>query len=111
MKDKFDDCFEEAKVMLASGQDNKYIEFQLAEKGVPDEMINEVILEIKKLRKGVRKSVGSKQVIYGLSFLGVAFLFTLISTDSASPVIYVLWGLAITGLLIFMKGIANIIDL
>lgn len=111
MKHNFDECLQEAKEMFAYGHDSKYIGFQLAEKGVPDEMIDEIIAEVKKLRKGVKKSIGMKQVIYGLSFIGAAILFTFISTDENSPVVYVLWGLAVVGVLTTMKGVANILDL
>lgn len=111
MKHNFDDCLEEAKVMYANGHDNKYIGFQLADKGVPDEVIDEVVEAIKKLRKDVKKSVGMKQVIYGFSFIGVAILFTFISTDENSPIVYVLWGLSITGVLTLMRGVANILNL
>lgn len=111
MKHKYEDCYEEAKTMFANGHDNKYIGFQLADKGVSDEMIDEVILAIKKLRKDVKKSIGMKQVIYGLSFIVAAVLFTFISTDENSPILYVLWGLAVTGVLTLMRGIANILNL
>ncbi len=111
MKHNFEDCYEEAKVMFASGHDSKYIEFQLAEKGVFDEMIDEVIAEIKKLRKEVKKNVGMKQLIIGLSIIVVAIVITYVSTNSNSLVGYVLWGLAITGLLTMLKGVANIMNL
>lgn len=111
MKHNFEENLQEAKEMFAYGHDSKYIEFQLAEKGVPDEMIDEIITAIKKLRKEVKKSIGMKQVVYGLSFIAAAFLFTFISTDENSPVVYVLWGLAIVGVLTTLKGVANVLDL
>ena len=111
MKHKFEDCYEEAKVMFSQGHDSKYIEFQMAEKGVPDEMIDEVIIAIKQLRKDVKKSLGVKQAIYGASFIAASFLFSFISFNSNSPIAYVLWGLAIAGVLTFVRGMANIMEL
>ncbi len=111
MKHNFEDCYQEATTMFANGYDSKYIGFQLAEKGVPDEMIDDVLIAIKKLRKGVKRSVGMKQVIYGSSFILVAIGFTFLSTNENSPITYILWGLAVTGVLTLIKGIANIIGL
>ncbi|CAN5396321.1 hypothetical protein BH10BAC1_BH10BAC1_17520 [soil metagenome] len=111
MKHTFENCYEEATVMYTHGYDNKYIEFQLSDKGVSDEMIDEVIVAIKNLRKSVKKRIGVKQVAFGLSFIAVALLFTFISFGKDSPVVYVLWGLAVTGVLATMKGVANILNL
>ena len=109
--EKYDSLLNEAKTMYALGHDNKYIEFQFADKGVSDDIIDNIIRDINSLRKYNKKSRGRKLIIYGLSFLAVAFLFTLISYNSESPTRFVLWGLAISGVTTLIKGLADIMDL
>ena len=108
---KYDELLNEAKTMFALGHDNKYIEFQFAEKKIDDATIDKIILEIKSLRKSNKKTKGTKLIIYGLSFLGAAFLFTLISYNENSPTRFVLWGLAISGVTTLIKGVADRIGL
>jgi len=110
-KEKYDDLLNEAKTLYASGHDDKYIEFQLAEKGVDDNTIDNIIKDLAILRRSEGKRRGWKLVIYGLSFLAIAFLFTLLSYESESPVRFVLWGLAISGVMTLIKGLASLIGL
>jgi hypothetical protein len=110
-QEKYDSLLNEAKTMYALGHDNKYIEFQFADKGVDDNTIDNIIKDINSVRRHNKKSRGRKLVIYGLSFLGVAFLFTLISYNAESPTRFVLWGLAISGVTTLIKGLADMMGL
>ena len=110
-QEKYDSLLNEAKIMYALGHDNKYIEFQFADKGVDDQTIDNIVHEISALRKHSKKTRGKKLVIYGLSFLAVAFIFTLLSYNSESPTRFVLWGLAFSGVTTLIKGLTDIIGL
>ena len=103
--------FEEAKTLYAMGHDNKYIELQLADKGVDDTTIDEIIKEIKSLRKSNKKNHGIRLVIYSASIMAVGFLFTLLSYHSDSPVRFVLWGLVVSGVLTLIKGLGEMMGL
>ncbi len=107
MAPDFESLLNEAKTMYALGRDNTYIELQLAEKGIDDTTIDKIIVEIKRLRKSGQRNSGLKEIIYGLSFIAVGFVFTLLSFLKDSPVQYVLWGLAVSGLLLFTKGLSK----
>ncbi len=107
----YESLLNEAKTMYALGHDNKYIEFQFADKGVEYQIIDAIISDIKVLRKSVKRRQGFKLLVYGASFIVVAFVFTLISYNSESPVRFVLWGLAVGGVVAMIKGIADIIGL
>ena len=107
----YDSLLDEAKVMYASGHDNTYIEFQFAEQGVDDSTIDKIVADINKLRKGYKKSQGVKQIILGSSFIGTAFIITFITSHSQSPIIIILSGLAITGVFILVKGVADVLGL
>ncbi|MCW3085697.1 MAG: hypothetical protein JWP12_3063 [Bacteroidetes bacterium] len=103
----YESLLSEAKTMYAMGHDNTYIELQLADKGIDDTTIDKISVEIKHLRKSGQRNNGMKQIIYGLSFIAVGFVFTLLSFLKDSPVHYVLWGLAVSGLLFFVKGLSK----
>jgi hypothetical protein len=107
--EKLDDLLDEAKTMYALGHDNKYIEFQFAEKGINDELIDKIIGEINSLRKSSKRNLGFKMLIYGASFIVVGFIFTLLSYHSESPMRFILWGLVVSGVLTMAKGMINII--
>jgi hypothetical protein len=107
----YDSLLNDAKTMYALGHDNKYIEFQFADQGVDDTTIDNLIKEINRLRKHNRRSRGRTLVIYGISLIAVAILFTLISYNSESPARFVLWGLAIGGVMTLVKGLADILGL
>jgi hypothetical protein len=108
---EYESLLNEAKTMFASGHDNTYIDLQFAERGIDDDTIQKIIKEINSLKKHHKKRNGQKLIIYGLSFLAVAFIFTLLSYNPESPTKYVLWGLAISGVGTLIKGIADIIGL
>ena|ERR1700739_1029604 len=104
-------AFEQAKGMYALGYDNRYIEIQLAEKKVPDHIIDEVIKKIKVFRKREGRAGGQKSLVYGLSYVAVAILASLLTFNYDSPVRYVCWGLLAMGAITTMKGLAKIIGL
>ena len=108
---KYNELLNDAKKMYALGHDNRYIELQFAEIKIDDNTIEKIIAEIKSLIKANKKSTGLKYVIYGASFLAVAFIFTLMSYNEGSPIRFVMWGLAISGVTTLVKGIADIIGL
>ncbi|MES2593659.1 MAG: hypothetical protein V4608_17375 [Bacteroidota bacterium] len=108
---KYSELLNEAKTMFALGYDNRYIELQFAEKKIDDNIIDQIIVEIKSLRKAQKKSRGLKLIIYGASFIAVAFIMTLISYNEHSSSRFVLWGLAISGVTTLMKGVADILGL
>lgn len=110
-QENYESLLKEAKTMYALGHDNKYIQFQFADKGVDNITIDNIVKDISSLRKQNKKHRGLKLVMYGISFLAVAFLFTLLSYDSESPTRFVLWGLAISGVTTLLKGFADIMDL
>ncbi len=60
-----DELYEEAKRYLAERKDDKYIAFQLADKGVSDQEIDAVIARVKKDRKAINRAEGIRLVILG----------------------------------------------
>jgi hypothetical protein len=108
---KYDNLLNEAKTLYALGHDNKYIEFQFAEQGIDDTTIDSIIKDINDLRKSNKKTRGIKLIIYGLSFISVALIITSITFKSEPPVSFIMWGMAISGVLTLVKGIADIIGL
>ncbi|MFL5763936.1 MAG: hypothetical protein ACJ77K_08355 [Bacteroidia bacterium] len=111
MKHSIESLYEDARLMYLSGKDDRYITFQFAEAGISDDVIDEVLLQLKKLKRGMRRHAGMKQLIYGASFMAVAILFSFISTKEGSPLVYVLWGLAVSGVMMFIRGFALIVGL
>ena len=104
-------AYEQAKAMYAQGKDNKYIELQLAEERIADDVIEGIIQKINALRKSERRASGRKLLFYGVSFLVLGIIATVISFNSDSPVRFVLWGILLTGVALTAKGLANIIGL
>ncbi len=109
--DSYDNLLNEAKIMYVSGHDNKYIEFQFADQGIDDSTIDKIVNDINILRKANKKSRGLKLIIYGASFIAVAFIITIFSFNSKSPIGFVMWGLAVSGVLTIVKGSADFLGL
>ena len=102
-------ALDHAMSLYAAGHDNKYITLQLAEDGVEDHIIDEVIIEISGIRKSQRRKGGYKLVIYGASFIAAALVFTFISTKEGSPVVDNLLGRAQAGVLVMVEGISAVL--
>ena len=107
--DKFNSAYEQAKAWYAQGQDNKYIELQLADKNVSDDIIDVVISKIKDIRKSERRATGRKLLIYGLSFVCVSIIATVLTFKSDSPIRFVCWGTLVVGVTTTVKGLTNIL--
>lgn len=107
----YNKALDQAISMYAFGHDNKYITLQLAEEGIDDAIIDGVIKEISRIRKAQKRKNGIKLLIYGGSFIIAAIGFSFISTKEGSPILYILWGLAISGVIVMVKGISAILGL
>jgi hypothetical protein len=109
--ENYETLLDEARKLFAQGRDNRYIELQFAERGVADAVIDRIIQEMNTLRRSDKRQAGFKKMIYGASFLAAGILFSLISMHSESPVRFVLWGLAMGGALVMIKGLAEVMGL
>lgn len=111
MKDtkKYNEVLDRATRYYAEGRDEVYMKMQFAEQGVDDKIVDEVLLEIKKLNKGVHKSIGLKFLIFGSSFIAVGLIVSYLTYTWESPIRFVLWGLPISGVIITVRGISKII--
>jgi len=113
----YDSLLNEAKGMYVSGHDNKYIEFQFAERNIDDRTIDEIIVDINKLRKAIREDQGRKRILWGVSFIGAALIITFVSSHAKFTGSYVMYmtffmsGLAIGGVAIVIKGVADILGI
>ncbi len=102
-----EELLDDAVKMIADGYDNVYIELQFAEQGIDKATVQEVLKQVKSLRKTDRRRQGVKLMIGGLATVAVGVMFTLISHNSDSPVGYVLYGLIIAGFMSFVKGLMD----
>ncbi|HXC03549.1 MAG TPA: hypothetical protein VNZ86_02285 [Bacteroidia bacterium] len=109
--ESFESLLSEARRMYAHGHDNRYIELQFADRGVDDAVIDKVIAEVTRLRKEVRRYIGVKYIFYGASLLATGIIASVLSFHSESPVRFVLWGMAVSGVLVLIKGLADLIGL
>lgn len=101
---QYDALLQEAKKMYASGHDDKYILFQFAEKGIDDSTIDKILLEIGSIRAHAKKQGGTKQLIYGACTVAAAMVLSILSYNAASPMRFILLGMFISGIMIFVKG-------
>jgi hypothetical protein len=106
---KYEEVLEKANRYFIEGRDEAYMKFQFAEQGLDDKIVDAVLLEIKKLKKGVNKNIGSKLLICGLSFIAMGILATCFSYSSDSPIKFVVWGVPILGVIFTVRGISKII--
>jgi hypothetical protein len=105
----YQSLLDEARTMYASGNDNKYIILQFAEQGIADEIIDKLILDINTLRKEEKKNAAKKQLVYGLSLIALAILVSIFTYNSESPYRFFLWGAAVSGVVILVKGISGLL--
>ncbi len=108
---KLEALLQEAKTLAAYGHDNRYIELQMAEKGVQDETIDAVISELNKFRKSMKRSAGKRMLIYGFSLSAAAIVMGWFgSGEHGNYVItYVPYGLAVSGVLVCAKGVMGVL--
>ncbi|MCE3228795.1 MAG: hypothetical protein K0S32_3346 [Bacteroidetes bacterium] len=109
MSTNFDELYDDAVRLYASGYDNDYIRSDFAEKNIDHETTEAVIKKIKTLRKAGKRRVGVKLMIGGLAAVLAGVAFTYFSFNSGSPVVYVLYGLIIAGFMTFAKGLVDMI--
>lgn len=107
--DMFDDLYQEAMRYYAQGLDDDYIYFQLADKGVEAEKIDEVLVAIKKFRKKGKRSDGFRNLLIGLSTIAIGFgLMWYINNATNSPYAALAWGIPVMGLMIMAKGLVQL---
>jgi len=104
-----DELLQEAQKLWHSGHDNEYIHGQLSELNADDDEVKRVLGEINSIRKSEQRRKGTKLVIGGLATVVIAVFFTWFSFSSDSPVVYVLYGMIVTGIMTFAKGVVDII--
>lgn len=113
----YDSLLNEARSMYVYGHDNKYIEFQFAERGIDDRTIDKIVADINNLRKQIRKGRGIKRILWSTSFICAALIITYVSSYLQFPETYVMYmtffmsGLAIVGIAILIKGVADILSI
>lgn len=99
-------AYEFAKRALSGGYDFTYIELQLAEAKIPDEIIDREIVRIKKLDLSLQRIAGRRKIFMGLSFIAVSIFFTWFSTNVWNfEYGYILYGGAVWGVIQFAKGV------
>lgn len=109
--DNFNTLFEKAKGFYAAGYDDIYIANQFAEQNVNDDVIDAVLKKIKEIRKTETKTIGKKQILYGISFILFGLGITWLTYNLDIGVAYIMWGLPIVGVFYTIKGISNIAGL
>lgn len=107
--DNIDALYDEAVRMMASGHDNTYIELQFLEEGIQKDTIDAIVKRINSVRKAEKRQKGRKLMFYGASFVAAGILFSLLSAHADSPVQFILYGLCVSGVLIFAKGVVDMI--
>jgi hypothetical protein len=87
------------------------IELQLADKKYPDKVIDNVIIEINKLRRSEKRKSGLQKIIFGSTIISVSMIVTYLSFNSSSPIGIFMSGTAIAGIFLTVKGVWDFIGM
>ncbi len=106
---EYEGFLNQAKGMYAAGHNDRYIILQLADKKVPDESIDQIMANVKSIRKYTLRQQGIREVLFGLSFMVAGILIAYWVIDVGFLVRYIALGLPIGGVALSVKGLFNIL--
>lgn len=105
----FEEHFKTAKLMFDQGKNIKYIETKLSEKGIPDEQLEAIMKEIRKLWHAKRSKNGGSLVLLGVLLLGVGFVSSIyLHFTGSNSLDFPLYGLTAAGAVILIIGLVYI---
>ena len=108
MNQSADELLQSAKEMASQGADDRTITFAMADQGIPDELIDETIAQLKKFRKSLARARGRKELLVGGSIVAVGIILAIVVNSSEMEYGFAFYLVPLGGLSLAARGLVRI---
>lgn len=103
------DLLQLAQSLYSRGFSDAEVAAQLLQKGTPENLLQEIIARVKKMRAERKSNNGFTYCAIGVTLLVLGFLLTFAFMGNATQMRIVMYGLTIIGAAITLKGLVDVL--
>ncbi len=104
----FNELIQKASLLQQQGLSHDEITLQLRQQGAPDNLLQDIIGELKKIRLTRKRNKGFTCCAIGATLMALGFVFTLFLFNNTSGMRFAMYGLTTVGVGFTLKGLSDI---
>ncbi|HEX4876498.1 MAG TPA: hypothetical protein VFV31_07470 [Chitinophagaceae bacterium] len=104
----FNELIQLATSLQQKGLSTDEITLQLRQKGTPENLLEEIIAELKKIRLTQKRNSGFIWCAIGATLMALGFVFTLFLFNNTGGMRFAMYGLTTIGVGFTIKGLSDI---
>lgn len=104
----FNELIQKASLLQQQGLSHDEITLQLRQQGAPENLLQEIVGELKKIKLLRKRNTGFACCSIGVVLLVVGCMLTLFLYDSGASIKFAMYGLTTIGVIFSMKGLVDI---
>ena len=104
----FHELIQKATLLQQQGLSNDEITLQLKQQGTPENLVQDIFTELKKIRLTQKRNKGFMWCAIGATLMALGFVFTLFLFNNTGGMRFAMYGLTTIGVCFTIKGLSDI---